>query len=199
MFYLIPISILAYKHRASIGYYLIRTVSYMEILYNRWYNMCYLHPDYKLFINGKQIIDKNEIQSNSSSENDNDNDNELIYEIEYTYKNKMYRLIGNKLEKLLNYLENINEHMDITESNSKKIYKWISSFDEDGKCYLDLVKKYGGPLGDFYTQSSNELEIFTNNISWLKGKKIVITDFRLDEYVLNGTIENERIKLTKMN
>ena len=86
MFYLIPISILAYNHRASIGYYLIRTFSYMEIIYNRWYNMCYLHPDYKLFINGKQIIDKNEIQSNNSSENVN----ELIYEIEYTYKNKMY-------------------------------------------------------------------------------------------------------------
>jgi hypothetical protein len=196
MFYLIPISILAYNHRASIGYYLIRTFSYMEIIYNRWYNMCYLHPDYKLFINGKQIIDKNEIQSNNSSENVN----ELIYEIEYTYKNKMYRLMGNNLEKLLNYLENINEYMDITENNSKKIYKWISALDEDGKCYLDSVKKYGGPLGDFYTQSSaDQLEIFSNNISWLKGKKIVITDFRLDEYILNGNIENEPIKLIKIN
>ena len=194
MFYLIPISILAYQNRASIGYYLIRTVSYMEIIYNRWYNMCYLNPDYKLFINGKQIIDKNEIQSNNSSESAN----ELIYEIEYNYKNKLYRLMGNNLEKLLNYLDNINEHMDITESNSKKIYKWISALDENGKCYLDLVKKYGGPLGDFYTQSSDQLEIFSNNISWLKGKKIVITDFRLDEYVLNGNIENEPIKLTKM-
>ena len=193
MFYLIPISILAYKHRASIGYYLLRTVSYMEILYNRWYNMCYLHPDYKLFINGKQINDKNEIQPNNS-----ENNNELNYEIEYTYKNRMYRLMGNNLEKLLNYLDHINNHMDITENNSKKMFRWISALDEDGKCYLDLVKKYGGPLGDFYTQSSN-FEIFSNNISWLKVKKIVITDFRLDEYVLNGNIENEPIKLTKMN
>jgi hypothetical protein len=193
MFYLIPISILAYKHRASIGYYLLRTVSYMEILYNRWYNMCYLHPDYKLFINGKQINDKNEIQPNNS-----ENNNELNYEIEYTYKNRMYRLMGNNLEKLLNYLDNINKHMDITENNSKKMFRWISALDEDGKCYLDLVKKYGGPLGDFYTQSS-DFEIFSNNISWLKGKKIVITDFRLDEYVINGNIENEPIKLTKMN
>ena len=193
MFYLIPISILAYKHRASIGYYLLRTVSYMEILYNRWYNMCYLHPDYKLFINGKQINDKNEIQANNS-----ENNNELNYEIEYTYKNRMYRLMGNNLEKLLNYLDHINNHMDITENNSKKMFRWISALDEDGKCYLDLVKKYGGPLGDFYTQSSN-FEIFSNNISWLKVKKIVITDFRLDEYVLNGNIENEPIKLTKMN
>jgi hypothetical protein len=106
--------------------------------------------------------------------------------------------MGNNLEKLLNYLDNINKHMDITENNSKKMFRWISALDEDGKCYLDLVKKYGGPLGDFYTQSS-DFEIFSNNISWLKGKKIVITDFRLDEYVINGNIENEPIKLTKMN
>ena len=123
MFYLIPISILAYKHRTSIGYYLMRTASYMEIVYNRWYNMYYLNPDYKLFINGKQIIDKNEILKYSSSENGS---NELVYEIEYIYKNKIYRLMGNDLEKLLNYLEKMNEHMDITENNSKKIWGLIS-------------------------------------------------------------------------
>lgn len=196
MFYLIPISILAYKHRSSIGYYLMRSASYMEIIYNRWYNMYYLNPDYKLFINGKQLIDKTEILKHSSFENVS---NELVYEIEYIYKNKMYRLMGNNLEKLLNYLEKINEHMDITENNSKKIYRWIAALDKDGKCYLELIKKYGGPLGDFYTQSADQLEIRYDHLGWLKWKKIVLTDFRLDEYVLDGTIENEPIKLSKID
>ncbi len=191
MFYLIPISILAYKYRTNIGYYLMKSYSYMEIVYYRWYNKYYMNPDYKLFINGKQIYEKGDIHRYSSSELGNE---EIVYEIEYTYKNKFYRLASKNLDKILDYLDNIDNNVDTNEQNSKKIYKWISALDEDGNCYLDLVKKYSGPLGDFYSQN-DELEFMYNHIGWLKDKKITITDFRLDMYILDGHKENEKIKL----
>jgi len=64
MLYLIPMSILAYKHRNYIGYYLLKTYSYFEIQYNRWYKSIYINPDYTFFINGKLIQSQDEITKN---------------------------------------------------------------------------------------------------------------------------------------
>lgn len=191
MFYLIPITILAYKQRLNICYYLMKSYSYLEIQYYRWYNKYYMNPSYKLFINGEQIYDKGDIHCYSHSQIDGQ---ELIYEIEYVYKNKFYRINGNDLEKLLNYLDKIDIYADSTVDNSKKIYRWISATDTDGNCYLELVKKYSGPLGDFYNHTG-DIEIFYKNTVWLKDKTIKITDFRLDEYILDGTKINNKIKL----
>lgn len=180
MFYLIPISILAYKYRIHIGYYFMKSYSYLEIHYNRWYNNYYLNPNYKLYINGTQVCNDSDIYRYSRSEIGEEN---LKYEIEYVYKNKVYRIVGNNLENLLDYVENIDSYMN---SNvDSKIYRWISALDEDNKCYLDLVKKYSGPLGDFYGNISN-IESYSKQLEWLNGKKVTITDFRLDEYVLHG-------------
>ena len=74
-----------------------------------------------------------------------------------------------------------------------KIYKWISANDEAGNNYLELLKKYSGPIGDFYNNGG--IKIKTKNLEWLKGKKIVITDFRMDEYILDGTNNEEFISL----
>jgi hypothetical protein len=187
MFYLIPITILAYKYRLNIGYYLMKSYSYLEIQYYRWYNKYYLNPGYKLFINGEQIYDKGDIHCYSQSEIDGE---ELVYEIEYIYKNKIYRINGNDLEKILDYLDKIDSNVN----NPKKIYRWISATDTHGNCYLELVKKYSGPLGDFYNHT-DDIEICYKYTGWLKDKTIKITDFRLDEYILDGTKINNNIKL----
>ena len=191
MFYLIPITILAYKYRLNIGYYLMKSYSYFEIQYYRWYNKYYMNPGYKLFINGEQIYDKGDIHFYSHSEIDG---KELVYEIEYIYKNKFYRINGNNLKKLLDYLDKIDMYVYSNVDNPKKIYRWISATDTHGNCYLELVKKYGGPLGDFYNHTE-DVEIFYKYTVWLKDKTIKITDFRLDEYILDGTKINNKIKL----
>jgi hypothetical protein len=183
MFYLIPISILAYKHRMNIGYYFLKSYSYLDILYNRWYNKYYLNPAYKLFINGTQICNDGDIHRYSRSEIGNDN---FRYEIEYLYKNKLYRICGTNLETLLDYVDNID--INVSSNKDNKVYKWISALDEDNICYIELVKKYSGPLGDFYGNLSN-IDEYINHIDWIKGKKVKITDFRLDEYILDGTIK----------
>ena len=186
MFYLIPITILAYKYRMNIGYYFMKSYSYLEILYNRWYNKYYLSSDYKLFINGQQISNDEDIYRYSRSEIGEDN---LRYEIEYVYKNKLYRIFGDNLEFLLDYVDNIDMFMNSNIDN--KVYRWISALDEHNVCYLELVKKYSGPLGDFYGNLSN-IDAYINQIDWIKGKKVTITDFRLDEYILDGTIKLEK-------
>jgi hypothetical protein len=150
-----------------------------------------MNPDNKLFINGEQIFDKGDIHSYRHSQIDG---REQVYEIEYIYKNKIYRINGNDLEKLLNYLDKIDIYADSCVDNHKKIYKWISATDNDGNCYLELVKKYSGPLGDFYNHVE-DIEIFYKYNVWLKDKTIKITDFRLDEYILDGTKINNKIKL----
>jgi hypothetical protein len=190
MFYLIPITILAYKYRMNIGYYALKSYSYLEILYYRWYNKFYMNPDYKLFINGNQVCNDKDIHRYSRSEIGEDN---LLYEIEYIYKNKFYRIVGNNFSKLLDYLEKIDDYINAN-INNKQIYRWISAQDEDNNCYLELVKKYAGPLGDFYNHAS-DIEIYSSQLDWLKGKIIRITDFRLDEYILDGNKMNDLIKL----
>jgi len=180
MFYLIPISILTYKYRMNIGYYFMKSYSYLEIQYNRWYNNYYLNPNYKLYINGALVNDNKDIYHYTSSEKGEEN---LNYEIEYIYKNKLYRILGNNLEILLDFVENIDNYMKSNVDN--KIFRWISAFDEDNNCYLDIVKKYSGPLGDFYGNIYN-LECYSKHFEWLKDKKITLIDFRLDEYILNG-------------
>jgi hypothetical protein len=190
MFYLIPITILAYKHRMNIGYYLMKSYSYLEIVYNRWYNKYYLNPDYKLYVNGNIISNMEDIHRYTKNEIDN---KDLLFEIEYLYKNKFYRIVGNNLEKLLDYLEKIDEYIKLN-TDTNKIYRWISAVDDDNNCYLDLVKKYSGPLGDFYGHVS-EIDIYHHNLEWLKDKKIRIINFRLDEYILDGTCKYQKVKL----
>ncbi len=187
MYYIIPISILTYKYRNYCGYYLLKTYSYFEIIYNKWYNFSYINPNYKLFLNGNLILDTKEDINKYSNENNN-------YEIEYSYKNRLYRIVGENLDELIEYLNNINHKLDSKNIEmTPKIYKWISANDEEGNNYLEIVKKYSGPIGDFYNNSG--LRIKTKNLEWLKDKKIVITDFRMDEYILDGTNYDQFISL----
>ena len=180
MYYIIPISILTYKYRNYCGYYLLKGYSYLEIIYNKWYNFSYINPSYKLFLNGNLIVDiKNDIGKYSIDDNN-------IYEIEYSYKNRLYRIVGNDLEELLEYLNNMNQKIDSRNVEmTPKVYKWISANDEQGNNYLELLKKYSGPIGDFYINGGIRCKI--KNLAWLKDKKIIITDFRMDEYILDGT------------
>lgn len=188
MYYIIPISILTYKYRKYCGYYVLKAYSYFEILYNKWYNFACINPSYKLFLNGNLIIDiKEDIDKFSIQENN-------IYEIEYSYKNRIYRIVGENLEELIEYLNNINKKLDCKNGEmTPKVYKWISAIDENGINYLEIVKKYSGPIGDFYNNGGLKCKI--KYLNWLKDKKIIITDFRMDEYVLNGDHREEYINL----
>jgi len=189
MYYIIPISILTYKYRNYCGYYLLKGYSYLEILYNKWYNLSCINPDYKLFINGNLINNINEDIEKYSKEYN-------TYEIEYLYKNRSYRIVGENLEQLLEYLNNINNILDCRNGEmTPKIYKWISAVDNEGNNYLELLKKYSGPIGDFYNNGGISCKI--KNIYWLKEKKIIITDFRMDEYILDGTNSETIINLVK--
>ena len=62
------------------------------------------------------------------------------------------------------------------------IYKWISAEDTTNVCVLDTIKKSSGPLGDFYKHYN--LEINSNYITNIIGKKITLIDFNLDEYTI---------------
>ncbi len=188
MYYIIPISILTYKYRKYCGYYLLKGYSYLEIIYNKWYKFSCINPNYKLFLNGNLITDmKEDINKFSNDENN-------TYEIEYSYKNRLYRIVGENLEELLEYLNNINQKLDCKNGEmTPKVYKWISANDEKGNNYLELLKKYSGPIGDFYNNGGLRCKI--KNIDWLKDKKIIITDFRMDEYILDGTLSEEYIIL----
>lgn len=179
MFYLIPMSILAYNHRNNIGYYILKTYSYLEIQYNRWYKSVYYNPEYKFFINGKQIDTPDELSKNEITP-------DTRFEIEYPYKNKSYRIAGKNIQKIIDFLDNKDDHFNSDERNPKKVYRWIAAVDENNSCYLDVVKKYAGPNGNFYLP---EYETETECLEWLKNKKLIITDFRLDEYVLDGTTQ----------
>ena len=191
MLYLIPISLLAYKYRTYLGYYLMRTYSYLEIYYNRWYNKYYFNPDYKLFINGKQITDSNDIHRYSGDELGE----QRIYTVEYIYKNKFYRVMGENLDKLLDYIENIDTHLNWDENKPIKVYKWISAEDDEGNCYLENVRKYAGSLGDFYIHAKDLIEVEYGYFYWLNGKKITLTDFRCDTFELDSSKKGEKVKL----
>ena len=188
MYYIIPISILTYKYRKYCGYYVLKAYSYFEILYNKWYKFACINPSYKLFLNGNLIVDiKEDIDKFSIQENN-------IYEIEYSYKNRLYRIVGENLEELIEYLNNINQKLDCKNGEmTPKVYKWISAIDENGNNYLEIVKKYSGPIGDFYNNGGLKCKI--KYLNWLKDKKIIITDFRMDEYVLDGDHREEYINL----
>ena len=178
MYYIIPISILTYKYRKYCGYYLLKTYSYFEILYNKWYNFSYINPNYKLYLNGNLIINIKEDVDKFSNDNN-------IFEIEYSYKNRLYRIVGENLEELIEYLNTIDTKLDCKNGEmTPKIYKWISANDQEGNNYLDILKKYSGPIGDFYNHNNFKIKI--KNMEWLKDKKIVITDFRMEEYILDG-------------
>jgi len=184
MFYLIPISVLAYKYRLNIGYYFMKTYSYFEILYNRWYNRFYFNPEYKLWVDGKLVKNPKEIRNLSQEEHH--------YEIESTHKGRHYILPGTNLEKMMDYLENIDNHLD--RSSGSKVYKWISAVDEKENCYLDNVKKYSGPLGDFYSHHP-DVHLEYGHLIWTRDKKIQITDFRIDTYDLVASSVEQKIVL----
>jgi hypothetical protein len=184
MFYLIPLSYYAYLYRFTIAEFLLRQYTKVEMSYNRWYKLKYPSTGYKLFINGHEVSNDDLVKKWSSSEIGENR----IYEIEYVYKNKHYRIGGKQLDQLLDYVENVDEKVAMADTS--KTFKWIAAVDDEGNCHLDLIKKLAGPTGDFYKHA--EIDIHPNEISWLKNKKLTITDFRLDEYIID---ENDHIKV----
>ena len=178
MYYIIPLGLFAYKYRTQLGYYLLRGYSYIEVLYNRWYNQLYVHPDYRLYFNGEEVTTN--IQTTLGRDG--------VYELEYNYRNRVYRIPGKKVEDLLDYLEKIDYYCN--EENPATVYKWIMAEDEQGNDILDIVKRYAGPLGDFYKYA--QPKEYSEFLPFLN-KKITITDFRCDTFELDFSHRIDRV------
>lgn len=189
-YFLIPISIVAYKYRTNLGYYIMRSYSYLEILYEQCYKHFNVYTDHKLYVNGELVSNESEIKNHLHGV---DAEDENIFEIEFNHNNRKYRIVGRDLEKLIAYVENIELNVEKVNKNPNNIYKWISATDHNGNDCLEIVKKYSGPLGDFYKHI--DLEIKTHHLDWVKDKKINLVDFRLDEYTLDGTHHENTVNL----
>jgi len=123
-------------------------------------------------MNGKPLNKNEHITAN----------NQNFFEIEYTYKTKTYSIYGNEITKLLDYVENVNAIIDIEYQKKSQIYKWISAVDDNNICFLDIIKKSSGPLGDFYKHYN--IDIHSKHIPDIKGNRILLTNFNLDEYII---------------
>jgi hypothetical protein len=153
--------------------FFLKTITRIEMSYNKWYKLKYGNNNYSIYVNNtltdKCVVDYNDMCN--------------IYTIEYNYKNKVFRIVGKDLVKLTEYVENVEEKLN--EQFTHKTYKWISAIDSEENCYLDEIKKLAGPLGDFYAHAG--LNINPNEVDFMVNKKITITDFRLDNFVIDSS------------
>jgi len=107
---------------------------------------------------------------------------DTIFEIKYTYNNKIYSIFGTQIDKLLDYVENVNSIIEQEYKKKTKNYKWISAIDNNNVCHLDIIKRVSGPLGDFYNH--NNIDINFDYILDITENKILLTNYNLDEYII---------------
>ena len=177
MYYLLPFLFGIYYYRFNVIEFILRTISRIEINYNKWLKINYPCLGNKIYMNGKLINIHDDIKCLKEHSN-----NKNIFEIEYCYNSKFYSIYGCDIEKLLYYVENVNSIIEKEMLNKTRIYKWISAEDDNNTCFLDTIKKASGPLGDFYKHFG--IEMNSNYIAMIKGKKIIITDYNIDEYII---------------
>ena len=133
--------------------------------------MCWSILLYRIFKNeSNEILDENTV-SKYNTNND-------TYHIEYKYKNRPYSIYGKELDYILYYVKNIDT---IINTNNKK-YNWIMANDDDDNNYLDKIKMISGPMGDFYKHYN--IDINSDDIKCIRGKKINLIDHILDEYTI---------------
>jgi len=196
---------LSYLYRYDIATFLLKSYSYCEIYYNQYIdNRPLLSNNYKVYINNKRITNVEDLENHKNSL-------ENKIEIHYEYRNRGYILVGYDLDKMVDYLQNIEK----TISNLKP-YKWIEAeivdpekveIDEeeylDDTDYLSIIKKYSGPTGDFYLHDIDNFGISGKDIlddekiPILKNSnlKIILNDFKLDSYEI---IFDEKIKVSSL-
>ena len=177
MYFLIPLLATSYYFRYTLLEYILRSISKIEINYNKWYRIKYPTIGYDIYMNRK-LLNKNEHIPIITYTYDND----TIFEIKYTYNNKIYSIFGKKIDKLLDYVENVSSIIELEHNKKTKNYKWISAFDNNNVCYLDIIKQVSGPLGDFYNH--NNIDINSDYIFNISGNKILLTNYNLDEYII---------------
>jgi hypothetical protein len=177
MYYLFPILFCIYYFRYNLAEFTLRTISRIEISYEKWLNVKYPPPSYTIYLNGKLINTNDDITIlNNRSSNQN------IFEIEYLYNSKKYSIYGIELKNLLEYVKNIDVIIEKEMVKKTPIYKWISAEDDHNICVLNTIKKASGPLGDFYKHYN--IDINSDYISDIIGKKIILTNYNLDEYFI---------------
>ena len=177
MYFLIPLLASSYYFRYTLLEYILRSISKIEINYNKWYRIKYPTIGYDIYMNRK-LLNKNEHIPIITSIYNND----TIFEIKYTYNNKIYSIFGNKIDKLLDYVENVNSIIELEHQKKTKNYKWISAIDNNNVCYLDIIKRVSGPLGDFYNHT--DIDINSDYILDITENNILLTNYNLDEYTI---------------
>jgi len=176
MIYILPFFLCIYYYRYSLAEVLLRTITKIEINYNKWLLLKYPQPPFSIFFNNQQI------NYNDALKLTNKLSNNSFYEIRYLYNTKIYSIYGSELNNLLYYVNNVNKLISKEFEKKTRIYKWISAEDINNNCYLDTIKKVSGPLGDFYKHYN--LNINSDFISDILDKKILLTDYNLDEFTI---------------
>lgn len=176
MIYILPFFLCMYYYRYNIIEFTLRNISTIEIKYQKWLNIKYPQPNYTIYLNNKEI-NYNNLKYINKFNNTNK------FEIKYRYKNKIYSIYSDELNTIKYYVDNIITIIDKEIEKKTPIYKWISAEDEYNNCYLDTIIKSSGPLGDFYKHYN--LNINSDSISDIIGKKIILTDYNLDNYIIS--------------
>ena len=177
MYYLLPAVFCIYYFRYNLAEFTLRTISKIQISYEKWLKLKYPQPSYTIYLNGKLINKNDEITALA-----NDISKQNIFEIKYLHNSKKYSIYGVEFKNLLEYVKNIDVIIEKEMVKKTPIYKWISAEDENNICFLDTIKKISGPLGDFYKHYN--ININSDHISDILGKKIILTNYNLDEYII---------------
>lgn len=191
MFYLIPLSLLAYKYRYQLSWYLMWSYSFLEMKY------------VQLTTGTTSSIAKpldNTIASFSASSVLNEDLG--IYEIPYKYMNRPYvvaydakseeeqKVEIEKAQEVVQYVFFIEKG----ELPPPKQYRWIDVTCNSGtEDTTSLVKKYSGPFGDFYEFADYRIP---KTLYERFFKDVVLTDYKLDEYRINDEMRLELISVS---
>lgn len=186
MFYLIPLSFLAYKYRYQLSWYLMWSYSFLEMKY------------IQLTVGSKKSSETyldNTIASFSTSSSLNRSFD--IYEISFKYMNRpcvvAYEASSEEEQKVeIEKAQDVVQYVYFIEKGElppPKQYRWIdaTSSDED---IMGHVKRYSGPFGDFYEFADYRIPKTLYDRFF---KDVILTDYKLDEYRINDAMRLELI------
>ena len=192
MFYLIPLSFIAYKYRYNISWYLMWTYSFLEMKYVQLTASADERPS-----NPQEQLDRTIASFHASPSL---NETLGAYEISYKYMTRPYVIAysvpteGESSTVALEKAQEVVQYVYFVEKGElppPKQYRWIdatSSFagsSASTESPMTYVKKYGGPFGDFYEFADYHLPKTLYDRIF---KDVVLTDYKLDEYRFNETM-----------
>ena len=151
------------------AYFIITVYSYLQLKYNN-------------------LFRQNSIQTYTPIWNTED---QTSLELEYQYKNRLYKITGTNYKKMKHYVEYTLMNLD---NNQIPYYKWISaevvnSVEHiDADKLLSIIKMYSGPYGDFYVHSPELIQLPPLP---LNNTTIVLIDHKLNNYTIDYNLQTD--------